>query len=92
MVEPHVNYQSCCEADRVGLKWGNELVSFPCSKCETVYCDPVEYAIKLHAQHRFMLYGHKWSKYPLVQGSPLTILGCQMRDSTLFVLKFPVDS
>ena len=34
----------------------------------------------------------QWSKYPLVQGSPLAVLGCQLRDSTLFVQKLPVDS
>ena len=36
--------------------------------------------------------GHKWSKYPLVHGNPLAVLGCQMRDSTFFVQKLPVDS
>ena len=28
----------------------------------------------------------------LVQGNPLAVLGCQLRDSTLFVSKLPVDS
>ena len=36
--------------------------------------------------------GNQWSKYLLVQGNPLAVLGCQIRDSTLFVLKLPVDS
>ena len=35
---------------------------------------------------------HKWSKYPLVQGNPLAVLGCQLRDSILFVSTLPVDS
>ena len=27
-----------------------------------------------------LIYGHKWSKYLLVQGNPLAVLGCQLRD------------
>ena len=42
-------------------------------------------AMKLQAQHGCIVCEHKWSKYPLVQGNPLAMLGCQLRDSTLFV-------
>ena len=85
MVAPHVDYQHCCEAAKVGLEHGNELVSFPCPKCGAVCCDPVEHAMKLQAQHGCIVCKHKWSKYPLVQGNPMAMLGCQLRDSTLFV-------
>ena len=47
VVAPHVNYQHCCEAAKVRLARGNELVSFPCPKCGAVYCDPVERATGL---------------------------------------------
>ena len=43
--------------------------------------------MKLQAQHGYVSCGHNWSKYPLVQGNPLAILECQMKDSTLFVHK-----
>ena len=56
-----------------------------------MYCDPVKHAMKLQAQHRCGVCKHKWSKYPLVQGNPMAVLGCQLRDSTLFVQKLPVD-
>ena len=56
---PHVDYQRCFEADKIGLEHRNELVSFPCPKCGAVYCDPVEYAMKLQAQHRYMVCDHK---------------------------------
>ena len=92
MVAPHVDYQHYCEASKVGIERGNELVSFPCPKCVVVCCDPVEHAMKLQAQHRCMVCEHKWSKYPLVQGNPMAVLGCQLRDSTLFVQKLPVHS
>ena len=92
VVAPHVDYQHCCEAAKVGLECGNELVSFPCPKCGAVCCDPVEHAMKLQAQHGCVVCEHKWSKYPLVQGNPMAVLGCQLRDSTLFVQKLPVDS
>ena len=92
MFAPHVDYQHCCEAVKVGLGHGNKLVSFPCPKCEAVYCDPVERAMKLKAQHVCMVCEHKWSKYPLVQGNPIALLGCQLRDSILYVHKLPVDS
>ena len=62
----YVDYQHCCKAARVGLECGNELVSFPCPKCRSVCCDPIEHVIKLQAQHGCVLFGHKWSKYPLV--------------------------
>ena len=83
--DPHLDYQHCCEAAKVGLERGNELVSFPCPKCRTVCYDPIEHAMKLQAQHGYMVYDHKWSKYPLVQGNPMVVLGCQLRDSTLFM-------
>ena len=35
---------------------------------------------------------HKWSEYPLIQGNPLEVLGCQLRDYTLVVSALPVDS
>ena len=92
MVAPHVDYQCCCEAAKVGLECGNELVSFPCPKCGTVCCDPVERAKKLQAQHGCVICKHKWSKYPLLQGNPMDVLGCQLRESTLLVQKLPVDS
>ena len=85
VLAPHVDYQHCCETAKVGLERGNELVSFPCSECGAMYCEHVEYAMKLHAQHGCMVYEHKWAKYPLVQGSPMAVLGCQLRDFTLFV-------
>ena len=85
MVAPHVDYQHCCEAAKVGLECGNEIVSLPRLKYGAVCCDPVEYAMKLQAQHGCVVCKHKWSKYPLVQGNPLTVLVCQLRDSTLFV-------
>ena len=92
VVAPHVDYQYCCEASKIGLASRNELVSFPCPKCGAVYCDSVERARKLQARHRCIVCKHKWSKYPFVQGSPLAVLGCQLRDSTLYVLKLTVDS
>ena len=77
------DYQHCCEAAKIGLACGNELVSIPCPKCGAVYCDPVERDRKLQNQHECIVCKHKWSKYPLVQGNPLAVLGCQLRDSTL---------
>ena len=56
VVAPHVDYHYCCEAAKVGLEYGNELVSFPCPKCGAVYCDPVECAMKLQAQHVHVWY------------------------------------
>ena len=47
VVAPHVNYQHCCQAAKVGLASGNELASFPCPKCGAVCCDPVERASRL---------------------------------------------
>ena len=91
MVAPHVDYQRC-EAAKIGLERGNELVLFPCPKCGAVCCNPVERAMKLRAGHGCMVCIHKWSKYKLIEGNPLAVLGCQLRDSTLFVQKLPVDS
>ena len=59
VVTPHIDYQRCCEAAKVGLERGNELVSFPCPKCGVVCCDPVECAMKLQAQHRGVVCEHK---------------------------------
>ena len=42
VVAPHVDYQHCCEAAKIGLTSGNEMVSFPSLKCGAVCCDPVE--------------------------------------------------
>ena len=92
VVAPHADYQHNCEAAKVGLEYGNELVSFPCPKCGAVYCDPVEHDMKLQAQHGCIVCEKKRSKYPLEQGNPLAVLGCQLRDSTFFVQKLPVDS
>ena len=92
VVTPHVDYQHCCEAAKVGLEHRHELVLFPCPKCGAVYCDPVEHAMKLRAQHECVLCKHKWSKYPLMQGNPMAMLGCQLRDCALFVQKLPVES
>ena len=92
MVSPHVDYQHCCEAARIGLECGNDLVLFPCPKCWAVSYDPVEGDIKMQDQHECIICKHKWSKYPLVQGNSMAILGCQLRDSTLFIQKLPVDS
>ena len=47
VVAPHVDYQCCYEAAKIGLASENELVLFPCPKCGAVYCDPVERAKKL---------------------------------------------
>ena len=91
MVAPHVDYQRYCKAAKIGLASGNELLSFPCPKCGAVCCVPVERGKKLQTQHGCVSCSHKL-KYPLVQGNPLAVLGCQMRDSTLFVQKLPVDS
>ena len=44
---PYVDYQYCYEASKTGLARGNELVSFTCSKCEAICCDPVELTRKL---------------------------------------------
>ena len=66
VVVPHVDYQHCYEASKVGLERGNELVSFPCPKCEAVCCDPVKHAVKLQAQHGCVVCEHKLSRYPLV--------------------------
>ena len=92
MVEPHVDYQYCYEAAKVGLEHGNEIVSFPYPKCGAVFCDPVERAMKLQAQHKCVICQHKWSKDPLMHGNPLAVLGCQVRDSTLFVQNLQMDS
>ena len=87
-----MDYQRCCEAAMIGLASVKELISYPCPKCGAVYYDPAEQAKKLHAQHRYIVCKYKWSKYPLMQGNPLAMLGCQLKDSTLFVKKLPVDS
>ena len=87
-----MDYQYYCESAKIGLANGNELVSFPCPKYGAVYCDSVELARKLQAQHGYIVCDHKWSKHPLVQGNPLAVLGCQLRDSTLSIYKLPVDS
>ena len=92
MVASHVDFQHCCEAAKIVLASGNELVSFPCPKCGALYCDPFEQARKLQAQHGCIVCVQKWSKYPLVQGNPLAVLRCQQRDSILFVSTLPVDS
>ena len=92
MVAPHVDYKCCCEAAKIGLDHGNEIVLFPCPKCGVVYCDPFERAMKLQDQHGYIVCEYKWSKYPLMHGNPLAVLGCQLRDSTLFVQKLPVNS
>ena len=47
VVATHVDDQHCCEAVKIGLASGNELVSFLCPKCGAVCCDPVERARKL---------------------------------------------
>ena len=92
MVAPHVYNQYCYEAAKIGLASGNELVSFPCPKYRAVCCDSIEQTRKIWAQHGCIVCKHKWSKYPLVEGNPLAVLGCQLRDSTLYVLKLPIDS
>ena len=92
VVAPNVDYQHCYESAKIGLASGNELVLFPCPKCGSVYCDFFERARKLQDQHGCVLCEHKWSNYPLVLGNPLAVLGCQLRDSTLYVLMLPVDS
>ena len=51
MVAPHVEYQHCYEAAKIGLASGNEIVSFPFPKCGAVCCDPLERAKELYAQH-----------------------------------------
>ena len=55
VVAPHVDYQHCCDAAKVGLECENELVLFPCLKCRAVCCDPVDHAMKLQAQHKCMV-------------------------------------
>ena len=92
MVAPHVDYQHCCDAAKVGLECGNEIVSFLCPKCGAVCCDPVERAMKLQAQYKCVVCKQKLFKYLFMQGSPLAMLECKLRDSTLFVQKLPVDS
>ena len=47
VVAPHVDFEHCYEAAKVGLTSGNELASFPCPKCRAVCCDPVERATRL---------------------------------------------
>ena len=59
MVAPHVDYQCYCEAAKVGLERGNELVSFPYSKCGAVFCEHVERDMKLQAQNGCMIRDHK---------------------------------
>ena len=78
MIAPHFDYQNCCEAAKVGLEHGNELVSFPCQNCGAVCCDPVERAMKLQDQHGCVVCERKWPKYPLMQGNPMAVLGCQL--------------
>ena len=89
VVAAHIDYQYCCEAAKIGLASGNELVSFPCPKCGAVCCDPVEQARKLWAQHGFFVCRYK---YLLVQRNPFAILGYQLRDFILFVSTFPVHN
>ena len=60
VVAPHVDYQRCCKAAKVGLEHRNELVSFPCPKCGAVCYDPVERAMKLQVQHGCVVCEHKW--------------------------------
>ena len=99
MVASHVDYQRCCEAAKIGLEHGNELVSFPCPKCGAVCCDPVEHTMKLQAQksqkaQKALLASHNMDvcyvntsgpSIHVVSGNPLAVLGCQLRGSTLFV-------
>ena len=92
VVAPHVDYYQCCETAKVGLASGNDLASFPCQKCGAVCYDPDERASRLQTQHRCVLCGHKWSKYPLVLVNPLAVLKFQLRGSNLFVSTLPVDS
>ena len=68
VVAPHVDFQCCYEAAKVGFESGNELVSFPCPKFRAVCCDPVQRAIMLQAQHGCVVCEHKWSKYHLSRG------------------------
>ena len=49
VVAPHVDYQHCYEAVKVGLERGNELASLPCPNCGAVCYDPAECAMKLKA-------------------------------------------
>ena len=51
VVAPYVDFQNCCEAAKIGLECGNEVVLFPCPKCGAVCCDSVEHAMKLKTQH-----------------------------------------
>ena len=39
VVAPHVHFQHCCEAAKVGLECRNKLVSFPFPKGRAVCCD-----------------------------------------------------
>ena len=81
----------CCEAAKIVLASGNELALFPCPKCGAICCDSIKRARKLQAQHGCVVCEHKWSKYPFVQGNPLAVLGCQLRDSTLYMLELIVQ-
>ena len=74
VVAPHVDFQHCCDAAKVGLECGNEFVSFSSPKCESVCCDPIERAMKLQAQHGCVICKHKWSKYLIAQGNPIVML------------------
>ena len=56
VVAPHVDYQHCCEASKVGFKCGNELVSFLCPKFREVCCYPIAHTMKLQAKHRFVVF------------------------------------
>ena len=47
VVAPHVDFQYCCEAAKIGLASGNEMVSFPCPKRGAIHFDLVEQARKL---------------------------------------------
>ena len=87
-----MDYQHYYEAAKIGLASGNVLVSFPCPKYRAVCSDSVEQVKRLQAQYGCVVCQNKWSKYPLIQGNPLAVLGCQLRDSSLFVSKLPVDS
>ena len=69
----------------------SECTMIPLSKVWGSVLRPVECALKLQAQHRCVVCEHKWSKYPLMQENSMAVLGCQLRDSTLFVQKLPIN-
>ena len=91
VVTLHVDYQRCCEAAKVGLERGNDLVSFPCSKFWHYFVTLLSVLGSCRLNMAVQYVSTIGPSTHLCSGI-LSVLGCQLRNFILFVQKFPVDS